>query len=49
MKDINKYSTIWGGLWINYDPTLKNQIDLSTLDTRQKKIDFSLRNEKIST
>ena len=46
-KDFNRYITTWGGLWINYDPTLKKTIDLSTLDTRQNKIDFSLRNEKI--
>ena len=42
-KNIDKYKIDWGGLWINYDPELKNTIDLSKLETRQKKIDFALR------
>ncbi len=46
-KNINRYSIRWNGLWINYDPSLKSRIDLRQLDTRQKKIDFSLRNEDL--
>jgi hypothetical protein len=46
-KDINRYSTKWGGLWIDYDPDLKKKIDLKDLETRQHKIDFSLRNEDL--
>jgi len=46
-KDVNKYEINWGGLWINYDHSLKKRIDINDLDTRQKKIDFSLRDEKI--
>jgi hypothetical protein len=46
-KDINRYFIQWNGLWVNYDPSLKNRIDLRELDTRQKKIDFSLRNEDL--
>ncbi|MBU4242595.1 MAG: Eco57I restriction-modification methylase domain-containing protein, partial [Nanoarchaeota archaeon] len=39
-KDICRYSLTWNGLWINYDRTLKNRIDLSKLITRQKKSIF---------
>lgn len=46
-KNINRYSTNWKGLWINYDPTLKQRIDIKDLKTKQKKIDFALRDEKI--
>jgi len=46
-KDINRYNLDWHGLWVNYDPSLKDRIDLRTLDTRQKKIDFSLRKEEL--
>ena len=46
-KDVNRYSLTWKGLYINYDKNLKKTIDLSKLQTRQKKIDFALRDEKI--
>jgi hypothetical protein len=46
-KDINRYQLHWNGLWINYDPSLKDTIDLDKLETRQKKIDFALRNEEL--
>lgn len=46
-KNINRYSTNWRGLWINYDSTLKQKINIKDLKTKQNKIDFALRNEKI--
>jgi adenine-specific DNA-methyltransferase len=46
-KNINRYSVIWRDLWINYDPTLKTKLDLSSLKTRQSKIDFALREARI--
>lgn len=46
-KDINRYKTQWKGLWINYDPSLKNRIKLKDLKTKQNKIDFALRDLKI--
>jgi hypothetical protein len=46
-KDIGRYKIEWHGLWINYDHSLKQKIDFSELDTRQSKIDFSLRDENI--
>ncbi|MBX3164447.1 MAG: N-6 DNA methylase [Bacteroidetes bacterium] len=46
-KDINKYITNWKGLWINYDITLKSKISLKDLKTKQNKIDFALRDERI--
>ena len=46
-KDINRYVTRWKGLWIHYDPTLKSRIKLKDLQTKQNKIDFALRDERI--
>lgn len=46
-KNINRYSTNWKGLWINYDPSLKQSIDIKNIKTKQSKIDFALRDEKI--
>jgi hypothetical protein len=46
-KDITRFRISWGGTWINYDPGLKSTIDLKKLETRQGRIDFSLRDEKI--
>lgn len=46
-KDVDRYQISWGGLWICYDFSLKKKIDLSKLETRQQKIDFSLRNEEL--
>jgi hypothetical protein len=48
-KNIKRYGIEWGGLYINYDPELKKSIDLSMLETRQNKIDFSLRSKEIFT
>jgi len=42
-KDIRRYCIRWNGLWINYDKDLKDKIDLRKLETRQSRIDFSLR------
>ena len=46
-KDINRYTTKWKGLWINYDTTLKSKIKLEDLITKQNKIDFALRDSRI--
>lgn len=46
-KDINRYSIKWGGLFICYDNELRQKIDVSQLKTKQKKIDFALRNKEI--
>lgn len=46
-KDISRYSIKWGGLFICYDNELKQKIDISQLKTKQKKIDFALRNKEI--
>jgi hypothetical protein len=46
-KNVNRYATDWKGLWINYDPSLKQRIDIKDLKTKQNKIDFALRDEKI--
>ncbi len=46
-KDVSRYAIHWGGLWINYDSKIRNKIDISKLETRQKKIDFALRDERI--
>jgi predicted small secreted protein len=46
-KNVNRYATNWKGLWINYDPSLKQRIDIKDLKTKQNKIDFALRDEKI--
>lgn len=46
-KDINRYSITWGGLFICYDNELRQKIDVSQLKTKQKKIDFALRNKEI--
>ena len=46
-KDIHRYFIQWNGNWINYDPTLKNKIQLSDLKTKQNKIDFALRSPEI--
>jgi type I restriction-modification system DNA methylase subunit len=46
-KNINRYSTTWKNIWINYDPTIKNRINLKDLKTKQNKIDFALRDERI--
>lgn len=46
-KDINRYSIKWGGLFICYDNELRQKIDVSQLKTKQKKIDFALRNKAI--
>ena len=46
-KNINRYTTNWKGLWINYDTTLKSRIKLEDLKTKQNKIDFALRDSRI--
>jgi type I restriction-modification system DNA methylase subunit len=46
-KNINRYTTNWKGLWVNYDPTIRNRINISDLKTKQNKIDFALRDENI--
>jgi hypothetical protein len=46
-KDVNRFTIDWGGSWINYDTELKQKIDINELDTRQGKIDFALREERI--
>jgi hypothetical protein len=46
-KNVNRFMINWGGLWINYDPELKQNIDIHQLETRQGKIDFALREERI--
>jgi hypothetical protein len=46
-KDINRYTKKWKNLWINYDATLRSKIIITDLITKQKKIDFALRNERI--
>lgn len=51
-RDIQKYSLIWSGTWVNYDPELKNQIKLSDVKsksgmTAQKRVDFAMRKPAI--
>ena len=46
-KDVNPYLINWRGLWINYDPSLKDRLDPADLDTRQDRVDFSLRSPEI--
>ena len=46
-KDINRYRTKWKGLWVHYDPSLKDRIKLKDLKTKQNKIDFALRDPRI--
>ena len=46
-KNINKYVTIWKGLYINYDHNLKKTINLEDLKAKQNKIDFALREKRI--
>jgi len=46
-KNINKYSIVWKGLWVNYDLNLKKTIDVKQLKTKQKKVDFALRDRRI--
>lgn len=42
-KDIKRFNVNWGGLYICYDKDIRNKIDLKSLKTKQKKIDFALR------
>lgn len=46
-KNISRYTICWNGLYICYDPSLRDKIDIKSLDTRQKKIDFALRDPAI--
>src|SRR5690606_33087035 len=46
-KNIYRYTICWNGLYICYDPSLRDKIDIKSLDTRQKKIDFALRDPAI--
>ncbi len=46
-KNISRYAIYWNGLYICYDPSLRDKIDITSLDTRQKKIDFALRDPAI--
>ncbi|MFY3791449.1 Eco57I restriction-modification methylase domain-containing protein [Ureibacillus sp. MALMAid1270] len=42
-KDIQRFNVNWGGLFICYDKDIREKIDLKSLKTKQKKIDFALR------
>ncbi len=46
-KNISRYTICWNGLYICYDPSLRDKIDIKSLDTRQKTIDFALRDPAI--
>lgn len=42
-KDIQRFNVNWGGTYICYDKDIRDKIDLKSLKTKQKRIDFALR------
>jgi len=51
-RDIQRYALAWSGNWVNYDPSLRNNITPSDIKskagmTAQKKVDFALRKPEI--
>jgi type I restriction-modification system DNA methylase subunit len=53
-RDVQRYELGWSGMWVNYDPTLKDRIKLSDIKskagmTAQKRVDFALRTPEIYT